>query len=129
MGDNILRAILNIVSFGNTNLKSYASTYLSRVNAVGEQLEFYLKDAIASSFNLAQNKKEEEYSRVFSYSGNQNNPPDMIIRKGDAFEIKKIKTPSASLALKNLIFIFSQVGTAKVPIIEERTPIARTTSG
>ena len=101
MANNILRAILNIASYKNNDLKSYASTYLIRINAVGEQLEFYIKDAIASSFNLAQNKKEEEYSRVFSYSGNQNNPPDMIIRKGDAFEIKKIKTPSASLALNS----------------------------
>ena len=34
--------------------------------------------------------------RFFSYLGNQNNPPDMIIKNSDAFEIKKIETAFAS---------------------------------
>ncbi len=101
MANNILRAILNIVAFGNNDLKSYASTYLNRINAVGEQLEFYIKDAIATSFKLSQAQKQISYSKVFSYLGNQNNPPDMIIRNSDAFEIKKIESPFASLALNS----------------------------
>lgn len=101
MADNILRAILNIVSYKNNDLKSYASTYLNRINAVGEQLEFYIKDAIASSFKLSQNKKEEEYSKVFSWLGNQNHPPDIIIKNGDAFEIKKIESLKSALALNS----------------------------
>jgi len=101
MANNILRAILNIASFGNNNLKSYASTYLNRINAVGEQLEFYIKDAISSSFKITQAQKQASYSKVFSYLGNQNNPPDMIIKNSDAFEIKKIESPFASLALNS----------------------------
>jgi hypothetical protein len=101
MTNNILRAILNIVAFGNNDLKSYASTYLNRINAVGEQLEFYIKDAIATSFKLAQAQKQAAYSEVFSYLGNQNNPPDIIIKNSDAFEIKKIEAPFASLALNS----------------------------
>ena len=101
MATNILRAILNIVSYKNNNLKVYASTYLNRINAVGEQLEFYIKDAIASSFKLPQNKKEEEYSKVFSWLGNQNHPPDIIIKNSDAFEIKKIETLKSALALNS----------------------------
>src|SRR3989344_2463095 len=101
MADNILRAILNIAAFGNNDLKSYASTYLNRINAVGEQLEFYIKDAIATSFRLSQTQKQSAYSKVFSYLGNQNNPPDMIIKNSDAFEIKKIETSFASLALNS----------------------------
>jgi hypothetical protein len=101
MGNNILRAILNIASYKNNDLKSYASTYLNRINASGEQLEFYLKDAIASSFKLPQNKKEEEYSKVFSWLGNQNHPPDIIIKNGDAFEIKKIESLKSALALNS----------------------------
>jgi hypothetical protein len=38
---------------------------------------------------------------VFSYLGNQNNPPDLIIAGGDAFEIKKIQSLKSSLALNN----------------------------
>ena len=101
MSNNILRAILNIVGFENNDLKSYASTYLNRINAVGEQLEFYIKDAIASSFKLSQSQKQINYSKVFSYLGNQNNPPDIIIKNSDAFEIKKIETPYATIALNS----------------------------
>ena len=101
MANNILQAILNIASYKNNDLKSYASTYLNRINAVGEQLEFYIKDAIASSFKLSQNKKEEEYSKVFSWLGNQNHPPDIIIKNGDAFEIKKIESLKSALALNS----------------------------
>jgi len=101
MANNILRAILNIAAFGNNDLKSYASTYLNRINAVGEQLEFYVKDAIATSFKLPQAQKQAAYSKAFSYLGNQNNPPDMIIKNSDAFEIKKIESPFASLALNS----------------------------
>ncbi len=101
MPNNILSAISNIVAFGSNDLRNYASTYLIRINAVGEQLEFYIKDAIAGSFKLSQDKKEEAYSKVFSYLGNQNNPPDMIIKGSDAFEIKKIESPRAALALNS----------------------------
>src|SRR3989344_1140177 len=101
MANNILRAILNIAAFGNNDLRSYASTYLNRINAVGEQLEFYIKDAVATSFRLPQEQKQAAYSKVFSYLGNQNNPPDIIIKNSDAFEIKKIETSFASIALNS----------------------------
>ncbi len=101
MAHNVLTAISNIVAFANTDLKSYASTYLIRINAVGEQLEFYIKDALATSFKLPQAKKQAAYSQVFSYLGNQNNPPDMIIKDSDAFEIKKIESFTAALALNS----------------------------
>ncbi len=101
MANNILKAILNIASYKNNDLKSYASTYLNRINAVGEQLEFYIKDAIASSFKLSQSKKEEEYSKIFSWLGNQNHPPDIIIKNSDAFEIKKIESLKSALALNS----------------------------
>ena len=101
MANNVLRAILNIASYKNNDLKSYASKSLNRINAVGEQLEFYIKDAIASSFKLLQDKKEEEYSKVFSWLGNQNHPPDIIIKNSDAFEIKKIESLKSALALNS----------------------------
>ena len=101
MANNILKAISNIAAFGNNDLRSYASTYLNRINAVGEQLEFYIKDSIAASFKLPQAQKQTAYSKVFSYLGNQNNPPDIIIKNSDAFEIKKIETSFASIALNS----------------------------
>lgn len=101
MCPNILTAIKNIAEFGSSDLRAYSSTYLVRINAVGEQLEFYTKDALCGSFRLRQQEKEARYREVFSLLGNQNNPPDAIIRGGDAYEIKKIQTLAASLALNS----------------------------
>ena len=41
---------------------------------------------LASSFTLLQEKKEEKYSEVFSWLGNQNHPSEIIIKNGDAFD-------------------------------------------
>ncbi len=101
MENNIIKAITNIVNFGNYDLKDYASKSHIRINAVGEQLEFFVKDSIANSFEIEKEKKEEGYSKVFSWFGNQNHPPDMIIKNSDAFEIKKIESQKSSLALNS----------------------------
>jgi hypothetical protein len=101
MPQNILNAIRNIAEFGSNDLRNYSSTYLIRINAVGEQLEYYVKDAICGSFTFGQQDREERYRQIFSLLGNQNNPPDAIIRGGDAFEIKKIQSPSSSIALNS----------------------------
>jgi hypothetical protein len=102
MCPNLLTAIKNITEFRNNDLRNYSSTYLNRINVVGQQLEFYLKDAVCGSFNLPQSEKEAAYGKgVFSLLGNQNNPPDFIINRGDAYEIKKIQSLKATLALNN----------------------------
>lgn len=98
---NVLKAFNNIVNFGSNDLSSYSSTYLIRINAVGEQLEYYVKDAFANSFTDKQPKKEKKYSEVFSYQGSQNNPPDLILKRGDAFEIKKIGSPKSHIQLNS----------------------------
>ena len=98
---NILTAIDNIASFRENNLKDYATKYLIRINAVGDRLEFYVQDAIAGTFKKSIQEKEVEYKKVFSWQGSQNNPPDLIIRGGDAFETKKIEGINSSLALNS----------------------------
>jgi hypothetical protein len=92
MPPSILRAICNIADFRNNNLKEYSSTYLIRINVTGEALEFYVKDAFCNSFTQPKQEKEEMHRTAFSWLGNQNFPPDLIIRGGDAFEIKKIES-------------------------------------
>ena len=59
MGNNIIKAITNIVNFGNYDLKDYASKSHIRINAVGEQLEFFVKDSIANSFNVERHNYQE----------------------------------------------------------------------
>lgn len=102
MSNNALTAISEIAAFGSNNLKEYATNYLTGVNAVDEQLEFYIKNALAGSFKIQPGKRQGHYAKIFSYIGNKNNPPYMIIKNGDAFEINKIKSPFASLAVNSL---------------------------
>lgn len=40
-------------------------------------------------------------SEVFSYLGNNSNPPDAMLRNGDAIEVKKIESLSSALTLNS----------------------------
>jgi hypothetical protein len=101
MSPNVLTAIKSIAEFKNSDLRNYFASYPIRINQVGEQLELYVKDAICGSFQSVKQDGLAYSKGIFSYSGNQNNPPDVIITNGDAFEIKKIEALKASLALNN----------------------------
>lgn len=89
MGTNLLKALKNIVKNPNNDLVvQYRS--LNRMNSMGEALEFYIKDIFCDTLSESDlSKKEMSYSKYFSYLGNQNNPPDIIIKSGDAIEVKK----------------------------------------
>ena len=101
MPHTVLNALLNIENFHNLDLSSYSANYLIRINNVGAQLEFYMKDAFVNSFELNQTEKNDAYINVFSYLGAQNNPTDFILNKSDAFEVKKIESPRTNIALNN----------------------------
>ncbi len=98
---NILVAITNLVKNPDTNVVSrYRS--VNRVNSMGDALEFYVKDLLCDSLREEDLvKKDEIYAKHFSYLGNQNNPPDFIIKDGDAIEVKKIENFSSGLALNS----------------------------
>ena len=69
---------------------------------MGEALEEYIKDLFSGTvFEKNENKRMEIISKVFSYLGNTNNPPDSILREGDAIEVKKIENKTSSLALNS----------------------------
>lgn len=101
MKTNLLVAITNLVKDPITNLiLHYRSS--NRVNSMGDALEFYIKDLFCNS--LSENdleKKNEIYSNYFSYIGNQNNPPDIMIKQGDAIEVKKIESLRSGIALNS----------------------------
>ena len=87
---NILQAVRVIV---NNKIPDVASFYRStnRINAVGDALEAFIKDTFANTMGETnENRRNEVYSELFSYSGNANNPPDLMIKGGDAIEIKKV---------------------------------------
>ena len=98
---NILEAIINIANNPILEIRNHYSGR-NRANNVGEALETFVKDAFA---NLITETDEQErmkrYNEVFSWLGNQNHPPDIMIRKGDAIEVKKTQSANSDLALNS----------------------------
>jgi hypothetical protein len=99
---NILEAITNIINNPVTNLKNHYSGR-NRMNNVGEALESYIKDAFANTLSndFGEEQKLKKHSDVFSWLGNQNHPPDIMIRGGDAIEVKKTQSSNSALALNS----------------------------
>lgn len=98
---NILEAICNIVASRNFGLKS-SSFSKNRANSMGEALENYIKDAFGNTLgNVSKAKKIKSHSQVFSWLGSQNNPPDIMIKGGDAIEVKKTESANSALALNS----------------------------
>jgi len=69
---------------------------------MGEGLEQFIQNAFANSFDIEDNATRlENYERIFSYQGNQNNPPDLILHNSDAIEIKKLQSKNSAIALNS----------------------------
>ncbi len=101
MSVNILMAIKNIVTSPIVELRSFYESH-NRANNMGEALENYIKDLFAGTLNETDEQKRlERLEQAFSYQGNQNNPPDIVIRHGDAIEVKKIENVGSPLALNS----------------------------
>lgn len=98
---NILDAIFNIVSFPETKLKTFYSGR-NRANSMGDALENYIKDSFANTFQTEDEKERMKiFNQEFSWLGSQNNPPDIMIKGGDAIEVKKTQSAGSSLALNS----------------------------
>lgn len=98
---NIIKAIINLVSNPITEITAYYNSR-NRANNMGEALEEYVKDLYAGTVKeMDESARNKKISQVFSYLGNQNNPPDSILRGGDAIEVKKIESKDSSLALNS----------------------------
>jgi hypothetical protein len=98
---NILKAIQVVVDNGIPNVIDFYRS-VNRINSVGDALELFAKDIFADSVNIVDlNKKEEKHRQVFSWGGNANNPPDFMIKGGDAVEVKKITSTKARIALNS----------------------------
>ena len=98
--NNIITAIINLVREPQLHLKQYAKSH-NRANNMGEALEEYVKDLFANTMNATAEERVRKQSEVFCYIGNQNNPPDIMLRNGDAIEVKKIESCGSALALNS----------------------------
>ncbi len=97
---NIINAIINLVQNPVTQLVNYYQGK-NRANNAGDALEEYVKDIFANSFDTVETERLEKLNAVFSYLGNNSNPPDAMLRNGDAIEVKKIESDNAALALNS----------------------------
>ena len=97
---NIINAIIQLTN-SKFELKVYSEGH-NRANNMGKALEEYIKDIFAGTVNETnENIRNQKLSKTFSYLGNQNNPPDSMLRGGDAIEVKKIESNDSSLAFNS----------------------------
>ena len=97
---NIIDAIGTLLRRNDFNLlNSHGGN--NRANNMGEALEIYAKNLFADSVDCSESERLEKWAETFSYIGNNNNPPDFMLKLGDAVEVKKIESNDAALALNS----------------------------
>jgi NgoPII restriction endonuclease len=101
METNILKALNNMSKLESFQLAELYSGQ-NRMNNVGTALEYFVRDIFCSSIDVVGlENKDKKHSEHLSYLGNQNNPPDFIVKNGDAVEVKKIGGLVGSIALNS----------------------------
>ncbi|MBI4235476.1 NgoPII family restriction endonuclease [Candidatus Peregrinibacteria bacterium] len=101
METNILKALNNMSKLNSFKLNELYSGQ-NRMNNVGTALEYFVRDIFCSSIDIVGlDNKDRVHSEYLSYLGNQNNPPDFIVKNGDAVEVKKIGGLIGSIALNS----------------------------
>lgn len=102
---SLLNALMHIKKYGDNDLRvivAVTNPNQPRVNREGTRFDAYIKDALCNSFSIKDPvKKMQKYIAAFSYFDHQNNPPDIIIRQGDAIEVKKVEKPGGKIALNS----------------------------
>ena len=99
---NVLQAIHTLIRSGTQDMSSPAGTARNRINAVGDSLENYIKDAFSDSLDATNEERLLNYSNTFSWTGNSNNPPDFMIKGGDAVEVKKVSLNSITQSVSSI---------------------------
>ena len=98
---NIIKAFVNIVNNYKVNIDNVTEGN-NRANNMGEGLETYIKDIFAGTTNEPDLQiKLEKLEEIYSYQGNKNNPPDLMLKNSDAIEIKKLESKNSAIALNS----------------------------
>ena len=98
---NILKAFINTISSYQSNVSTLTNGN-NRANNMGAGLEEFIKDIFAGTINETNEQNRlTTFSQTYSYSGNKNNPPDLILSNSDAIEIKKLESHNTAIALNS----------------------------
>ena len=132
---NIIDAIYTLLSNKQTQIKEYQNVH-NRINSVGDSLENFVADLFYGSVNETDKQARlKRHNEIFSYIGNNSNPPDFMLKNGDAIEVKKIENFNSALAwnekdmiyavgvmsknyLKSLVFVYGEDYAASSEIYE-----------
>ncbi len=98
---NIIQAFINIVRTHSRRI-DHIQDGNNRANNMGEGLEVFIKKMFAG-IDAEEHEAHylEKLSQTFSYQGNKNNPPDLILKHSDAIEIKKLESKNSAIALNS----------------------------
>lgn len=98
---HVLNAIYNIIAGRYFSLQDKA-VGSNRINRVGEGFEVFVRRALANDFESA-NEVEltAKTQHLFSYASSNSSPPDLMIRGGDAIEIKKFEAVPSTIQLNS----------------------------
>ena len=98
---NILKAFINTINSYSSNVSTLTNGN-NRANNMGAGLEEFIKDIFAGTINQTNvQNRLTTFSQTYSYSGNKNNPPDLILKNSDAIEIKKLESHNTAIALNS----------------------------
>ncbi|MEA1879173.1 MAG: NgoPII family restriction endonuclease [Campylobacterota bacterium] len=98
---NIIKAFINIVNNPIVELTDYYEGR-NRINNAGKALEVYIQDAFTGTINeLDESVRLRKFTEIYSYQGNQNNPPDLMLKNSDAIEVKKLQSKNSAIALNS----------------------------
>ncbi|WP_323591892.1 NgoPII family restriction endonuclease [Aliarcobacter butzleri] len=98
---NILKAFINTINSYQSNVSTLTNGN-NRANNMGAGLEEFIKDIFAGTINEASEQNRlTTFSQTYSYSGNKNNPPDLILSNSDAIEIKKLESHNTAIVLNS----------------------------
>ena len=97
---NIVDAVVMLIVRNNFTLTVTRGSH-NRANSQGDALEFYVKSLFADTFDCSENERLLKWNEIFSWLGNSSNPPDFMLKGGDAVEVKKIESNDAAIALNS----------------------------
>lgn len=86
------------------------ATHNNQIQAQGSKLEEVIKDVLCGVSSAQIKSRESLHTKFLAHEGEANNPPDAMYRggnKGDAFEIKKIDSPTKTSLELNSSYPYS----------------------
>ncbi|WP_406538707.1 NgoPII family restriction endonuclease [Fibrobacter sp.] len=95
---NIIDAIINLINHNNFTLRKFKDE--GNKATKGKDLEEYVKDMFANTFDKTGEDRNKELLNIFSYTGNNKNPPDLMLKGGGCHRSKKNRRIDKRITIK-----------------------------